>query len=56
MLRHKGPQALRNLCCARMLARGDEISAIAASLGLRRNDQVWAMRRELRLASGPAVN
>ena len=43
LIRHNGPQALRNLCCARMLARGDETSAIAASLGLRRNDQVWAM-------------
>jgi integrase len=49
-LRHKGPQALRNLCCARMLAQGVPATEIATTLGLRRNDQVWAMARQLKLS------
>lgn len=43
--RHKGPQALRTLCCARLVARGLPTDDIAAFMGLRKNDQVWAMAR-----------
>lgn len=46
---NKGPQALRNLCCAALLARNQKRPAeIAAMLGLRRVDQVWAMVRVLK--------
>jgi hypothetical protein len=48
-MRHKGPQALRNLCCARLVSAGMPASTVAGLLGLRRNDQVWAMARQLRL-------
>lgn len=54
-LRHKGPQALRNLCCARMLAQGMPATEIATMLGLRRNDQVWAMQRQLKLGADHAA-
>lgn len=44
----KGPQALRNLCCATLVGRGMPTSDVAAFLGLQRNEQVWAMERALK--------
>lgn len=45
--RNKGPQTLRNLCCANMLGQGVPAGQIAQFLGLSRADQVWAMTRHL---------
>lgn len=47
-VRNKGPQALRSLCCASMVSAGRPAGEIAAFLGLRRVDQVWAMARVLK--------
>lgn len=47
-VRNKGPQALRNLCCATMVAEGLPAAEIAAFLGLWRSDQVWAMARAIK--------
>lgn len=47
-LRNKGPQALRNLCCATLVAKGLPTGEVAAFMGLQRSDQVWAMERTLR--------
>ena len=46
-MRNKGPQALRNRCCATKLAQGLPTNEIVAFLGLRRADQVWAMTRAM---------
>jgi site-specific recombinase XerD len=48
-VRNKGPQALRNLCCATMVAEGLPSAEIAAFLGLWRSDQVWAMARAIKV-------
>lgn len=50
-IRQKGPQALRNLCCATLVAEGLPAGEIAAFMGLRRVDQVWAMARALKLGT-----
>lgn len=51
LMRHRGPQVLRNLACARMVNRGMATAEVARALGLRRNDQVWAMRRQMGAAA-----
>lgn len=47
-MRHKGPQALRNRCCATKLAQGMPTGEIVAFMGLHRADQVWAMSRAMK--------
>jgi integrase len=47
-VKNKGPQALRSLCCASMVIAGQPAGEIAAFLGLRRVDQVWAMAKALK--------
>lgn len=48
-VRNKGPQTLRTLCCAELVTAGRPAGEIAAFLGLRRIDQVWAMARALKI-------
>lgn len=47
LLSHKGPQVLRNYCCARLMLAGLPSAEIASFLGLLRVDQVWAMARQV---------
>jgi site-specific recombinase XerD len=46
--KNKGPQALRNLCCATMVNDGVPALEVAHFLGLGKADQVWAMARHLK--------
>ena len=46
-IRNKGPQALRNMYCASLVARELPVGEIVDLMGLMRPDQVWAMQREL---------
>lgn len=49
-MRNKGPQALRNLCCAALVSSSMPVSEVVDLMGLRRPDQVWAMQRQLQSA------
>lgn len=46
-LRERGPQTLRNMCCARLVAEREPTENISHILGLNGNDQVWAMQRAM---------
>jgi site-specific recombinase XerD len=46
--KNKGPQALRNLCCATMVNDGVPAQEVAHFLGLGKADQVWAMARHIK--------
>lgn len=50
LVRDKGPQALRNLCCATLVSKGIPTDQVGEFLGLRRPDQVWAMQKQLQVS------